>query len=129
MFARKDVTHSASALQSDVPDPTILLRGREGMRDDSALRVVIRHLYGQRAINKQHIAAVDKRHSEAPAQQQRAESRSIDKEIRGQLPGLEGVHVLDIARVGFDDLGHVVNNVPDSQVLDTVLADEGSEAA
>src|ERR1700730_6451839 len=81
MFARKDIADAAPALQADVPNPAMLLRGCYRMRDNVALFVNIGHLHGQRPVDKQNIAAIDEGYTHRLAKQQGPESGSIDKEV------------------------------------------------
>src|SRR5580700_10643188 len=81
MAAREYVAYTAPALQPDIPNPTMLLRCRYGMRDNVALWIIIGHLQRQRAIDKQHIAALNERHLHCLAQQQRPESRGVDEKV------------------------------------------------
>ncbi len=64
MIARVDVPHPTPALQPDVPDPAMLLRGIDtvyGMM--SPLLVVMGDLHGQRTIDEQNIAAIHEGHA------------------------------------------------------------------
>ena len=128
VFAGKDVPDSAPALQPDIPDPTVLLRRGYGVRRDVASIVVIGNLDGQSAINKQHIAAVYKRHSEGLSQQQRPEPGAVDEQIPTEAPGATGFNILDIPALGLHHPGHIIHDVTYAEVLHAMLTNEGREA-
>src|ERR1700722_15892368 len=129
MAAREYVAYAAPALQPDIPNPAMLLRCRDGVRDDVVLWIVIGHLQSQRAIDKQHIAALDERHLQCLAEQPRPEARGVDEKVGLQPARLAGFHRVDIARVAFDYPGHFIDDVTDTQILDAMITDERGEAA
>src|SRR5882762_4925208 len=99
------------------------------MRDNVALFVVIGHLHGQRAIDEQHIAAIDEGHAQGLAEQQGPESGSIDKKVAAQPARLAGFHIVDVTPVVFDDRGYFIDDVTYAEFLDAMIANKRREPA
>src|SRR5258708_38662827 len=114
MTTRKYIAHAPAALQPDVPDPAVFLRGRYRMRNDIAVLGVVWHLYGQGAIDEQHVAAIDEGDTHRFAQQQRPDPGAVDEEVAIELSRLARLQIGDITRLASNHPGHVVYDMIDA---------------
>src|ERR1700730_18624073 len=98
------------------------------MRDDIAILGVIWHLYGQGAIDEQHVAAIDEGDTHRFAQQQRPEPGAVDEESAIEISRLFRPPIGKITRLAPDHPRHAVDDMLDAEPLDAMIATERNEA-
>ena len=129
MPTRVDVPDTPSCWQADVPDPTRILRGSDGLRRHRVVRRFVRNLRRQSRIAKQNVAAIFEANAQGLAEEQGGEAAAVDEEVARDLARLLGGHTADVTGFRLIDLRDIRENVAHAQLLGAVLREERGEFA
>jgi len=123
-----DAADAAAGRQADVPDPAGGVRGGGSLRRDRAAGRG-GHLHRERAVVEQLAGAIDERHAEGAADQQRGMAGAVDEQVAGDRAVVARLDRHDVAVLGLRHPDDVVADVPDAELRDAVAGEQRRELA